>query len=187
VSASRTTCSLCPHPYTHAVSIQFTPHSTARLTAVGRAAMARSCQAIWTRSGSTSRPLFGDSGQVNDPSVDFFVGLESQVWDALARGDATADHVLLSDDFIGVYPTGFADRSDHVGQLDQGSTVADYDIEVETATVRMLTQEHALLSYEARFRRHAGDGGERVYVSSLWSRRGGRWVNVFSQDTPASG
>lgn len=119
-------------------------------------------------------------------SVDFFVGLESQVWGALARGDAAADQVLLSDDFIGVYPTGFADRSDHVGQLDEGSTVADYEIEVETATVRMLTKEHALLSYEARFRRHAGDGVERVYVSSIWSQRGRQWVNVFSQDTPAS-
>jgi hypothetical protein len=123
---------------------------------------------------------------MTDTSVDFFVGLESQVWGALARGDAVADQILLSDDFIGVYPTGFADRSDHVGQLDEGSTVADYEIEVETATVRMLTKEHALLSYEARFRRHAGDAVERVYVSSLWSQRGRQWVNVFSQDTPAS-
>jgi hypothetical protein len=121
-----------------------------------------------------------------EPSLEFFVGLESQVWDALARGDATADQVLLSDDFIGVYPTGFAGRSDHVGQLDEGSTVADYEIEVATASVRIITQEHALLSYEARFRRHAGDGVERVFVSSLWSQRNRQWVNVFSQDTPAS-
>ena len=126
-----------------------------------------------------------DIRQVIDTSVDFFVGLESRVWSALTSGDAAADRVLLSDDFIGVYPTGFADRSDHAGQLDQGSTVTEY--EITTATVRMLTEEHALLSYEARFRRHAGDRTERMYVSSIWSRRGGEWVNVFSQDTPASG
>jgi hypothetical protein len=24
-----------------------------------------------------------------------------------------------------------------------------------------------------------------MYVSSIWTRRGTRWVNVFSQDTPA--
>jgi hypothetical protein len=26
-----------------------------------------------------------------------------------------------------------------------------------------------------------------MYVSSIWCRRDGEWVNVFSQDTPASG
>lgn len=138
-----------------------------------------------SQTGSPDESRSCDSRLVSDMSVDFFVGLESRVWDALTRGDAAADRVLLSDDFVGVYPTGFADRSDHVGQLDDGSTVADY--EIATATVRMLTEEHALLSYEARFRRHARDDGERMYVSSIWSRRGGEWVNVFSQDTPASG
>ena len=30
-----------------------------------------------------------------------------------------------------------------------------------------------------------GDGpAESMYISSLWSRRAGEWVNVFSQDTP---
>jgi hypothetical protein len=26
-----------------------------------------------------------------------------------------------------------------------------------------------------------------MYVSSLWCHRDGRWVNVFSQDTPDTG
>ncbi len=43
--------------------------------------------------------------------------LEAKVWDALRRGDAEADLRLLADDFLGVYPTGFADRWAHAGQL----------------------------------------------------------------------
>ena len=90
-------------------------------------------------------------------SVDFFVALESRVWDALTRGDAAADRSLLPGDFFGVYPTGFANRSDHAGQLDRGATVLAY--EIVAATVRMLTEGHALLSYEARFISLPGDGG----------------------------
>jgi hypothetical protein len=43
------------------------------------------------------------------------VELETMVWDALQRGDADADSRLLSDDFLGVYSSGFAGRSDHAG------------------------------------------------------------------------
>jgi len=43
--------------------------------------------------------------------TEFFVALESRVWDALVRGDADADADLLATDFLGVYATGFADRS----------------------------------------------------------------------------
>ena len=37
-------------------------------------------------------------------NLDVFVELESQVWDALRRGDAEEDTRLLAEDFLGVYP-----------------------------------------------------------------------------------
>ncbi len=54
------------------------------------------------------------------------IELETGVWLALQRGDAEADRKLLSEDFLGVYPTGFADRADHVGQLADGPTVTEF-------------------------------------------------------------
>jgi hypothetical protein len=51
-----------------------------------------------------------------------------------------------------------------------------------------LSDDHVLLSYRAEYQRLVGgvaQPGESMYVSSLWSRRAGRWVNVFSQDTAA--
>ena len=113
--------------------------------------------------------------------------LETQVWEALRLGDAEADRRLLAEDFLGVYPTGFADRSDHVGELADGPTVAEY--ELHDARIMLLSEDDALLAYRADWHALvAGERGEResMYVSSLWCRRAGTWVNVFSQDCPAA-
>jgi hypothetical protein len=47
-----------------------------------------------------------------------------------------------------------------------------------------LSLDNVLLSYRATFVRYGGDQREAMFVSSVWSRRGGVWVNVFSQDSP---
>ena len=80
-----------------------------------------------------------------------FVELETQVWEALRRGDAEADERLLADDFLGVYPTGFANRSDHVEQLAGGPTVADY--ELHDARIKVLSEDEALLASSCRLAR----------------------------------
>ena len=111
--------------------------------------------------------------------------LETQVWEALRRGDAEADSRLLAEDFLGVYPTGFADRSDHAGELTDGPTVASY--ELHDAQIRTLSRDDVLLAYRADWHPivDAEPGDRRsMFVSSLWSRRAGTWVNVFSQDCP---
>ncbi|MCP3939319.1 MAG: nuclear transport factor 2 family protein, partial [Actinomycetia bacterium] len=112
------------------------------------------------------------------------IELETAVWFALQRGDAEADTESLSEDFLGVYPTGFADRADHVGQLADGPTVAEFALLDPRLIV--LSDTDVLLSYRAEFRR-PGPGSQReiMFVSSLWSQRDGGWMNLFSQDTPA--
>jgi hypothetical protein len=119
--------------------------------------------------------------------LDGCVELETQVWDALVRGDAGEDARLLADDFLGVYPSGFADRSDHAGQLANGPTVADF--ELLESRIMVLSDSDVLLSYRAEYHRVSNSphpAAKSMYVSSLWSRRSGHWVNVFSQDTPAT-
>jgi hypothetical protein len=122
-----------------------------------------------------------------DGDLDELLALETEVWRALVAGDPGADGAHLADDFVGLYPTGFADRSDHVGQLEGGPTVASFALD----QVRLVpvAEAAALLCYRASFRRPgapASGPAEVMYVSSLWCRRDGRWVNTFSQDTPAS-
>jgi hypothetical protein len=118
--------------------------------------------------------------------LDAFIELETRVWDALRRGDAEEDTRLLSEDFLGVYPSGFADRSEHAGQLANGPTVAEF--ELREARMMVLSDDDVVLSYRADWRRPGTDergSRESTYISSVWSRRAGEWVNVFSQDSPA--
>jgi len=126
---------------------------------------------------------------MDTPAMDLaaFVELETQVWEALRCGDAVADSRLLAEDFLGVYPTGFAGRSDHVGELSDGPTVASY--ELHDSQIKIVSPDDVLLAYRADWHRLVGgEPGDResMYVSSLWSRRAGRWINIFSQDCPVA-
>ena len=117
----------------------------------------------------------------------FFLQLEEGVWRALVAGDGEADGRLLSDDFLGVYPTGFASRTEHVRQLDDGPTVTEYSL--SQARLITISEDGVLLCYRADCRRPSSpttDPPDVMYISSLWCRREGEWVNVFSQDTPAA-
>ena len=115
------------------------------------------------------------------PGLPFFLALETRVWYALAAGDARADRACLSAGFLGVYPTGFAGRDDHAGQLADGPTVARYRI--EDARLLPLGAGRALLAYRAVYTRPGHSGSEAMYVSSIWAEEDGRWLNIFSQDS----
>ncbi len=119
------------------------------------------------------------------PELSFFLSLETRVWQALCTGDAAADAALLDPAFLGVYSTGFAGRGDHTGQLQDGPTVAEF--EISEARLLPLGPGRALLAYRAALTRVGSKTEEVMYVSSIWEERGGAWVNTFSQDTMAGG
>lgn len=109
---------------------------------------------------------------------------ERAVWNALVAGDAAADAALIDEGFLGVYPSGFANRVGHVEQLASGPSIASFDL--SDISVRNLAPDLALIAYRAGFARSASpDLCETMFVSSIWARRGEGWINVFSQDTPA--
>ena len=116
------------------------------------------------------------------PSLAEILKLETQVWAALVNGDASADRALLSADFLGVYPSGFANRDDHVGQFAVAPTMAEFKLSQEK--LRILTPDVVLLSYRADYLRPDATEWDAMLISSLWERRHGVWVNSFSQDTP---
>lgn len=122
--------------------------------------------------------------------VEFFVELERRVWDALMAGDAEGDRSCLAEGFLGVYPSGFGDREGHAAQLADGPTVTDY--EILEPRILEVAPGHVVLAYRASYHRSRVPPGtsrdsEEMYVSSLWSHVDGRWLNVFSQDTPVGG
>ena len=120
------------------------------------------------------------------PDLPFFVALENRIWQALADGDAEIDRQLLDPQFVGVYPSGFASREDHVEQLIKGPSVSRFSI--DEPRLLPLAPDAVLLSYRAMFARPSGGRAQAIqtlYVSSVWKRRGENWLNVFSQDTAA--
>ena len=56
-------------------------------------------------------PAVRQDDDVREHDIEQFIRLEREVWEALANGDGQADGRLLSDDFLGVYTVGFADRA----------------------------------------------------------------------------
>ncbi|MEM9472323.1 MAG: nuclear transport factor 2 family protein, partial [Pseudomonadota bacterium] len=123
-------------------------------------------------------------GNMDAGMIEKFVALETGVWDALISGDGAADAALLSEDFLGVYETGFSNRTEHAAMLDKGPIVAAYRI--EQATVRVISTKAVLLCYLALYTKPADPSKEeRMYVSSLWEEIDGQWLNTFSQDTDA--
>jgi hypothetical protein len=118
--------------------------------------------------------------------VDYFLQLERAVWRALCEGDMQADSALLADEFLGVYPTGRADKSAHVTQLRDGPTMSTFSLTDAQAVI--LAEEVVLLTYRAEFVRHCLSSQkelETMFVSSIWRKSGETWRNVFSQDTNA--
>lgn len=116
-----------------------------------------------------------------DPLHDAILARETQVWQALVDGDADADAAALASEFLGVYADGFADKTDHVAQLAAGPTVVRFAL--SQVSVRALGADHALIAYRADFQRRVGLA-EVMFVGSIWEKRAGDWINIFSQDTP---
>jgi hypothetical protein len=122
---------------------------------------------------------------VDVPDLASMLVLETRVWEALINGDAAADAALLTPDFLGVYPSGFAGRADHCDQLNDGPVMAHYQL--DQARLMVIGRDHVLPSYRATYRRlGVAATDEAMFVSSLWERSGKRWLNSFSQDTPAA-
>lgn len=111
------------------------------------------------------------------------LALETRVWEALIAGDPEADGAMLTQDFLGVYTSGFSDRAGHMAELADGPSMAAY--ELSEARLMNLGPGRVLLSYRADYRKPASEKREAMYISSIWEWRDGTWLNSFSQDTPA--
>jgi hypothetical protein len=119
--------------------------------------------------------------------LNFFLGLEIQVWEALKNGDKNANSRLLSDDFLGVYETGLGSKEDHLELLRNGPIISCY--EIGSSQLIQLGPEIASLTYSATAKLLRNEGEDTqvlLYITSIWARRLNKWVNIFSQDTKGS-
>jgi hypothetical protein len=138
----------------------------------------------FTRQQGNSQPGSTLGGEPDS----FFIDKEKEVWEALKHKDKAADSDLLADEFVGLYNTGFATKSDHAKQMNDRYSIDSYNL--QDAKILRLSPQMALLLYKATCK---GSGEWEEYcsrpdfVSSLWVERDRHWVNLFSQDTLAAG
>jgi len=119
------------------------------------------------------------------PSVEQILQLEAQIWKALKLGDPDLDAKFLTEDFVGVYPSGFWNKQAHCDQLKNGPLIAEFRFTDERLVY--LSEDQVLLAYRAHYSWvQSPDRTEQMLITSLWTRCDGEWKNSFSQDTPAA-
>jgi ketosteroid isomerase-like protein len=119
-----------------------------------------------------------------DSLRDQIVASERAGLDCLKRGDLAAFGEATAEDAVFVDSQGPATKAE-VMEHTAGFRLTDYLIE----DVRFVpvSPESGLISYKITEsgNSHGHDFTARVYVSSLWAKRQGKWVCLFSQETAA--
>jgi hypothetical protein len=113
------------------------------------------------------------------------VAREQASWDLAIHHDTAAYTALHAPEFIAVGPTGVTDRrTAESSALDTNVHFAHYAL--TDFHVARIAARTALVTY--RVRASGLDHGKPFtldsYVSSLWSKHGDTWLNLFYQSTP---
>ena len=110
--------------------------------------------------------------------------LERQELETLKSGDWDAFSNLFADDATFLDAHGFAGKKE---VLQHVSDVRIVDYSMEEIRVRPLTPDTALIAYKLKQKRtsHGKEFASQAYASAVWAGRGGKWLCIFTQETPA--
>jgi hypothetical protein len=128
-----------------------------------------------------------DAQAGNGALKETLVNLEKQSWEAWKNHDGKFFQGFLSDDHVEVGFGGPTNKATVVaGVAGAGCTVKSYV--VDHFEVAALDADTALLTYHAAQDTTCGGTAvpSPVWVSSLYMKRGGRWLNVLYQQTSTS-
>lgn len=128
------------------------------------------------------------STQKSDPAtsspIEQVIAKEKASWAAGKNKDKNAYAETLADDYAQV-STGIG-RTERKAVLEafDGEYLQDYSLGEIKGT--LVAPDVVLLTYSYRVEvSNAGEPYEgKFFGSSLWANRGGKWVNVFFQETP---
>ena len=113
--------------------------------------------------------------------------LEKQSWVAWKNRDGAFFEHFLSDDHVEMGPRGTAGKAAVVATVNTPNCVVA-SFSVDTFTLTQFTDDTAMLAYHAR--QDTKCSGKPVpspaWVSSLYVKRNGRWLNALYQQTPAA-
>jgi hypothetical protein len=125
----------------------------------------------------------GDSGALEAHLID----LERRSWVAWQARDAAFFRQFLSDDHIEYGATGLADKSEVVATVGAPQCVVR-SYAVDQFRFTRFTPDAAMLTYRAEQDTVCGgfQAPSPAWATSLYVRRGGRWLNAVYGQTPVS-
>ncbi len=122
-----------------------------------------------------------------DPLEARLIALERASWVAWQSHDAKFFEGFLSEDHIEVHGYGVTGKSDVVRGVGRDACKVE-SYAVADFRFRRLSEDSAMLVYRAEQSTTCGGAvvPSPVWTSSVYAKRGGRWVNVLFQQTPIS-
>jgi len=113
--------------------------------------------------------------------IDTFINLEKKIWEAFINGNYEQDLRYLDNNFLGVYSSGYSNRTEHAEPLKKSPIAIKY--EMSDIKLLHLADNCYLLAYYVEWVRKSNNQTEKMYVSSIWQKVENQWKNTFSQDS----
>lgn len=112
------------------------------------------------------------------------VAKEREELDTLKSGDRQAFANLIADEAIFLDPSGSASKAEVVEHTAE-FRLTDYTMDAIKFVPVSPTSGMLIYRIVEGGSSHGRDFSATVYVSALWTKRGNRWVCLFSQETPS--
>lgn len=111
------------------------------------------------------------------------ISMERRAWDAVKARDTKAFSDLFAADGVMVDAGGMTTRTAFFQSLPD-LTITDYTL--SDLKVTMIGKDTALITYKADVKgsfKGQAFPPNTTYTSSIWTKRGGKWVAVYHQET----
>ncbi len=133
---------------------------------------------------AASSVAFGQMKSKDNSVEAQLIALEKQSWEEWKNKNGGFFQTLLTDEAVNVGVGGLSNKSQIVKSTSSGCDVKSFS--VDNFKVVMLDKDAALLTYTAT--QDGVCGGKtipaKVFASSVYVKRGGKWLNAFYQETP---
>ena len=135
------------------------------------------------QAGSSSRSMSAMKGKVSLQEA--ITGMERRAWEAVKARDSKTFSDLFAADGTMTDGGGIISRDSFLKTLPD-LTISEYTL--SDIKVMMIDKDSALITYKAdvkgSFKGQAFPPNP-TYVSSIWTKRGGKWMAVYHQETMA--
>jgi hypothetical protein len=113
------------------------------------------------------------------------ISLEKQGWEAIKKKGWNALSSIMTEDFVEVGEMGIRGKSEALQDLKSNLILTEYAM--EQVRVLELSKDAALVIYQLvqKGSYQGQDLPSKMNCSAAYVRRGGKWLNISFQETPA--